>query len=170
MHAPHRNKCGLPINSHLFFGLGEPGYRDDALLLLPAAADRSFFPHFHPGVFILALFWPRGDSAETHQSVLWPLTAECARIFPPCQHVLNNTKAVRLSSFNDGSLYKSAYLSSLAKANFGSWFPNFLFLFIYLLWDRISLCSPGYFGTSYVDQAGLKLTEFCQPLAAKCWD
>jgi hypothetical protein len=38
----------------------------------------------------------------------------------------------------------------------------FLFLFLFNLiffffWDRVSLCSPGYPGTRFVDQAGLKL-------------
>jgi hypothetical protein len=31
-----------------------------------------------------------------------------------------------------------------------------LFCFV-LFWDRVSLCSPGYPGTPFVDQAGLKL-------------
>lgn len=35
---------------------------------------------------------------------------------------------------------------------------------------RVSLYSPVCPGTRYVDQAGLKLTEFCLLLAAECWE
>ena len=41
-------------------------------------------------------------------------------------------------------------------------------LFCFVFEDRVSLCSPGCFGTQSVDQAGLKLTEI--PLPPKCWD
>ena len=34
--------------------------------------------------------------------------------------------------------------------------------------DRVSLCSCGYPGTHYVDQADLKLTEIHLPLAPEC--
>jgi hypothetical protein len=36
-------------------------------------------------------------------------------------------------------------------------FGLFIYLFIYLFGDRVSLCSPGCPGTRSVDQAGLKL-------------
>lgn len=36
-----------------------------------------------------------------------------------------------------------------------------------VFWDRILLCSPGYLGTQYIDQAGLGLTEICLPLPPK---
>jgi hypothetical protein len=35
---------------------------------------------------------------------------------------------------------------------------------------QVSLCSPGYPGTHYVDQASLKLTEVHLPLPPECWD
>jgi hypothetical protein len=37
------------------------------------------------------------------------------------------------------------------------------------LWDRVSLCSPGWPETHYVDQAGLKLTEIHLALPLECW-
>jgi len=33
--------------------------------------------------------------------------------------------------------------------------------------EKVSLCSPGWPGTHYVDQAGLKLSEMCLPLLPK---
>jgi hypothetical protein len=36
--------------------------------------------------------------------------------------------------------------------------------FLVSFWDRVSLCSPGWPGTCFVDQAGLELTEICLPL------
>jgi hypothetical protein len=45
------------------------------------------------------------------------------------------------------------------------WFWGFFFLFVCLVGflDRVSLCSPGYPGTHFVDQADLKLRN---PLAS----
>ena len=39
-----------------------------------------------------------------------------------------------------------------------------------VFWDRVSLCSSGLSGTSYIDQASIKLTEIHLPLPPKCWD
>lgn len=36
--------------------------------------------------------------------------------------------------------------------------------------DRVILCSPGYPGTSSVDQAGPNLTNICLPLPPECRD
>jgi hypothetical protein len=36
--------------------------------------------------------------------------------------------------------------------------------------DRISLCSLGCPGSSFIDQAGLELTEIHLPLPPECWD
>jgi hypothetical protein len=48
--------------------------------------------------------------------------------------------------------------------------------FVCLVWfglvvfqNRVSLWSPGYPGTQFVDQAGLELTEIHLPLLPKCW-
>jgi hypothetical protein len=48
--------------------------------------------------------------------------------------------------------------------------PAFLScLYFFIFWGRVSLCSPGCSGTCYVDQAGLKPTEICLPLAPGFW-
>jgi hypothetical protein len=45
------------------------------------------------------------------------------------------------------------------------------FCFVFVFWDRVSLCSPGCPGTHSVDQAGLRLrnllTSFSQGLGLK---
>jgi hypothetical protein len=43
-----------------------------------------------------------------------------------------------------------------------------ILLFVCLRW--VLVCSPGGLWTLYVDQAGLKLTEFCLPLPSKSED
>ena len=45
-----------------------------------------------------------------------------------------------------------------------------LFFTLYISQDRVSLCSPGYPGTHFVDKAGLKLTETHLPLLHECCD
>jgi hypothetical protein len=40
-------------------------------------------------------------------------------------------------------------------------------LFVCLFRGRVSLCSPGYPGTCYVDQDGLRITDH---LPVRCWD
>jgi hypothetical protein len=53
-------------------------------------------------------------------------------------------------------LYKFSF--AWGKGNdeyFYTW--KIFFLFIYLFRDRVSLCSPGYPGTHFIDQAGLEL-------------
>lgn len=44
---------------------------------------------------------------------------------------------------------------------------GFSFLFFKFL-KTVSLCSPSWPGTHYLDQASLKLTENCQPLPPEC--
>ena len=49
----------------------------------------------------------------------------------------------------------------------------FAYLFVVVVFDRVSLCSSGYPGKLSVDQAlgpGPKLTEILLPLPPKCWD
>jgi hypothetical protein len=46
----------------------------------------------------------------------------------------------------------------------------FLSSFLFVIQDRISLCSFGHLGTRSVDQTGLELTEMCLPLPPECWD
>lgn len=53
--------------------------------------------------------------------------------------------------------------------SFHLFFFPFLF-FIYFIFYRISLCSPGWPETHYIDQAVLKLMELCLPLPAEHWD
>lgn len=36
--------------------------------------------------------------------------------------------------------------------------------------DRVSLCSPAWPVTTYVDQVGLKITGISLSLSPKCWD
>ena len=36
------------------------------------------------------------------------------------------------------------------------------------LWDRVSICSPGWPGTHYIDQSGLELAVICLYLPLKC--
>lgn len=36
--------------------------------------------------------------------------------------------------------------------------------------DKVSLCSSGYPGIHYVNQAGPELTKICLPLPPKFWD
>ena len=48
--------------------------------------------------------------------------------------------------------------------------PVMLRFFPFWLFETVSLCSPGCFGTHHVDQAGLELTEIDLPLPPKCWD
>lgn len=36
--------------------------------------------------------------------------------------------------------------------------------FVCVVWNRIALCNPGCFGSHYIDQAALKLTEICLTL------
>ena len=42
--------------------------------------------------------------------------------------------------------------------------PHFFFF------DRVLLCSLGWPGTHYVDQAGFELIEICLPLTLECCD
>ena len=49
-------------------------------------------------------------------------------------------------------------------------FCFFLFVFCFVFQDRVSLCSPGYLGTHYVDQTGFKLSETSLPLPPEFWD
>lgn len=44
------------------------------------------------------------------------------------------------------------------------------FFICFSFWDMVSLCSPGYLRTPYVNQAGLKLREILLPLLVKCWE
>jgi hypothetical protein len=46
----------------------------------------------------------------------------------------------------------------------------YLFIYLFVFQDGVSLCSPGCPGTHSVDQAGLKFTEICLPLLPECWD
>lgn len=42
------------------------------------------------------------------------------------------------------------------------------FWFLFVVWDRVSLCRPCWPETGYVDQAGLKLPEVCLLLPHSC--
>lgn len=49
------------------------------------------------------------------------------------------------------------------------------FAFIFVLFEvrglkQVILCSPGCCGTPYIDQAGLRLTEFCLLPLPELWD
>lgn len=46
-------------------------------------------------------------------------------------------------------------------------YKNLLLLLLFFLQDGVSLCSPGCFETSSVDQIGFELTESCQPSASQ---
>jgi hypothetical protein len=48
--------------------------------------------------------------------------------------------------------------------------PLELRTFLFVFWDRVSLCSPGCSGTHSVDQTALELTEICLSLPPSCWD
>lgn len=41
-----------------------------------------------------------------------------------------------------------------------------LFVVLFFIWDKISLYSPGWHETHYVDQARLKLSHFCASQSA----
>ena len=62
-------------------------------------------------------------------------------------------------------------LSSKKHSPARQWWYVPLFIYVCLLilvfQHRVSLCSPGFLGTHYVDQAGL---EICLPLPPKCWN
>lgn len=44
-----------------------------------------------------------------------------------------------------------------------------VFCLCFAFWDRFLLCSPGWYWTYYLDQAGLKHIDICLLLLPKCW-
>lgn len=60
------------------------------------------------------------------------------------------------------ALWQLRYIPSLKKE---TWNKGSVCLFyIFVLWDKVFLCSPGWPEIHYADQAGLKLTKTCLPL------
>lgn len=54
------------------------------------------------------------------------------------------------------------------------WFTKtqllFVFVFLFVFWDGVSLCSSRHPTTPFIDQIGLKLTEIGLSLLPECWD